>query len=123
MDLKVPLTGLEPVVSALRGRRVNHLHYSGITRCQRGFRPTRNLKPTATQYSESLKMNAISHLPTCQLANLQSALKRGEITCWPGAADQWRQLRFLQRGAARSPECRIVLLDQVGPHFGEFRLI
>ena len=27
---KVPLTGLEPVVSALRGRRVNHLHYSGI---------------------------------------------------------------------------------------------
>ena len=28
--LKVPLTGLEPVVSALRGRRVNHLHYSGI---------------------------------------------------------------------------------------------
>ena len=26
---KVPLTGLEPVVSALRGRRVNHLHYSG----------------------------------------------------------------------------------------------
>jgi hypothetical protein len=25
----VPLTGLEPVLSALRGRRVNHLHYSG----------------------------------------------------------------------------------------------
>lgn len=25
----VPLTGLEPVVSALRGRRVNHLHHSG----------------------------------------------------------------------------------------------
>ena len=27
--VRVPLTGLEPVVSALRGRRVNHLHYSG----------------------------------------------------------------------------------------------
>ena len=26
---KIPLTGLEPVVSALRGRRVNHLHHSG----------------------------------------------------------------------------------------------
>jgi hypothetical protein len=30
--IKVPLTGLEPVVSALRGRRVNHLHYSGKDR-------------------------------------------------------------------------------------------
>ena len=30
--LEVPLTGLEPVLSALRGRRVNHLHYSGISR-------------------------------------------------------------------------------------------
>lgn len=29
VERKVPLTGLEPVVSALRGRRVNHLHYSG----------------------------------------------------------------------------------------------
>lgn len=27
--IKVPLTGLEPVLSALRGRRVNHLHHSG----------------------------------------------------------------------------------------------
>jgi hypothetical protein len=27
--VKVPLTGLEPVLSALRGRRVNHLHHSG----------------------------------------------------------------------------------------------
>jgi hypothetical protein len=26
---KIPLTGLEPVLSALRGRRVNQLHYSG----------------------------------------------------------------------------------------------
>jgi hypothetical protein len=26
----IPLTGLEPVLSALRGRRVNQLHYSGI---------------------------------------------------------------------------------------------
>src|ERR1043165_8929272 len=29
MKEKVPLTGLEPVLSALRGRRVNHLHHSG----------------------------------------------------------------------------------------------
>ena len=28
-NVKVPLTGLEPVLSALRGRRVNHLHHSG----------------------------------------------------------------------------------------------
>ena len=29
LKVRIPLTGLEPVVSALRGRRVNHLHYSG----------------------------------------------------------------------------------------------
>ena len=29
LEVRIPLTGLEPVVSALRGRRVNHLHYSG----------------------------------------------------------------------------------------------
>lgn len=33
----VPLTGLEPVVSALRGRRVNHLHYSGKLRALGGY--------------------------------------------------------------------------------------
>ena len=29
LKFTVPLTGLEPVLSALRGRRVNHLHHSG----------------------------------------------------------------------------------------------
>ena len=29
---RIPLTGLEPVLSALRGRRVNHLHHSGKIR-------------------------------------------------------------------------------------------
>ena len=35
-QLAVPLTGLEPVLSALRGQRVNHLHHSGR---QCGSRP------------------------------------------------------------------------------------
>src|SRR6185503_21297604 len=60
---RVPLTGLEPVVSALRGRRVNHLHYSGRIQCSKQV----DFEPASITSTTSLIYTRCSLIATCDL--------------------------------------------------------